>query len=634
MCGIFGVIDHPSIDRDRFKNALALLHHRGPDSTDAKFWERAAFGFTRLAIQDLSPNGNQPMTLLDNSLTIVFNGEIYNHVILREKLKSEGAKFFSHSDTEVILHAFHCWGWEKTLQALEGMFGMAIYDHRNGTFYLARDRFGQKPLFFSQDSKHGFVFASELKSIVAYVGSANMDQRSCMNPLFTTGLSPRGKTCFRGIEQLEPGEFLQYQLGNDEIIKKSYFQVGDLVSEDLYQELNEYSEEKMLETYEKVFDESVQLHLLSDAPLASLFSAGLDSSLIVALAARHTSLKLYHFESESHNFQKFYKPFAKQFQLPLKVIKQKDSDYIFHLPRLIWHYETICKPEGAVLGHLCAEAHKDGVKVLLTGDSADEIFGGYPSAIEFALNSEAHHSYFSYFFQRGLNKIFPNNFTRYRISTPLGTTYNHSPSSLHLEELSLNYFYHQGTRLEEWKNSLESYSFIKDANEREVSAHLLDEIGYRLQRYMIRADRFGMMSSVELRLPFLFTPLVKLAVNTPQSWRVRKKRFWRGRETKYIVKKLSAKLGIKKSLTYRAKMGTPFNQDHNLKRIMESWEFDNLAGLLEIPATRLRKISLESFSRDLAYTQYAFISMEILIRLFVHGESYEEITEQFKSICK
>jgi asparagine synthase (glutamine-hydrolysing) len=634
MCGIFGVIDHPSIDRDRFKNALALLHHRGPDFTDAKFWERAAFGFTRLAIQDLSPNGNQPMTLLDNSLTIVFNGEIYNHKILREKLKSEGAQFFSRSDTEVILHAFRCWGWEKTLHAIEGMFGMAIYDHRKGTFYLARDRFGQKPLFFSQDSKFGFVFASELKSIVAYVGSANMDPRSCMNPLFTTGLSPRGKSCFRGIEQLESGEFLQYQLASGKIIRKKYFQVGDLISEDLYQELNGYSQEKMLETYEKVFDESVQLHLLSDAPLASLFSAGIDSALIVALAARHTSLKLYHFESEHHDFQKIYKPFAKQFQLPLKLIKQKDSDYIFRLPRLIWHYETICKPDGVVLGHLCEEAYKDGVKVLLTGDSSDELFGGYSTAVEFALSSEAYHSSCSSFFQRGLNKIFPNNFSRYPISTPLGTTYNSMPSWPHLNEVPLNYFYHHGTRLEEWKDCLESYSFIEDPNEREVSAFLLDEIGYRLQRFMVRADRFGMMNSVELRLPFLFTPLVKLAVNTPQSWRVRKKILWRGRETKYIVKRLANKLGIRRSLIYRKKIGTPFDQDHYVRRLLENWDLDNLAGLLEIPVTRLRKIALESFGRDIERIQHAFISMEILIRLFVHGESYEEITEQFKAICR
>jgi len=200
--------------------------------------------------------------------------------------------------------------------------------------------------------------------------------------------------------------------------------------------------------------------------------------------------------------------------------------------------------------------------------------------------------------------------------------------------MSLNYFYHHGTRLEEWQDCLGAYSFIADANEREVASFLLDEVGYRLQRFMIRADRFGMMKSVELRLPFLFTPLVKLAVNTPQSWRVRKKAFWRGRESKYIVKKLAVKLGIQRSLVFRAKTGTHFEQGRQVRRLLESWKLDNLAGLLEIPVTRLRKMALESFGRDVAHIQHAFISMEILIRLFIHGESHEEITEQFKAICR
>jgi asparagine synthetase B (glutamine-hydrolysing) len=208
------------------------------------------------------------------------------------------------------------------------------------------------------------------------------------------------------------------------------------------------------------------------------------------------------------------------------------------------------------------------------------------------------------------------------------------PSLFHLAEVSLNYFYHQGERLEEWEKCLASYSFIEDATEREVSALLLDEVGYRLQRFMIRADRFGMMNSVELRLPFLFTPLVKLAVNTPQSWRLRKKRFWRGRETKHIVKRLATRLGIKRSLVYRKKMGTPFEQDGNVRQLLEHWGLDNLAALLEIPVKRVRRIALESFGRDMANTQHAFLSMEILIRLFVHGESHEEISEQFKAICR
>lgn len=634
MCGIFGVIDNPSIDRDRFKNALDLLKHRGPDATDVQFWEQAAFGHTRLAIQDLSANGNQPMTLPDNELTIVFNGEIYNYMILREKLKKEGRHFFSNSDTEVILHAIRHWGWEETLDVLEGMFAIAVFDKKFGIFHLARDRFGQKPLFFSQHPELGFIFASELKSIVKYVGSAAMDVRASMNPLFTTGLSPRGKSCFKDIQQLEPGEYLQYELAKGRFKKGKYFQVSDLVSEDLYQELSGYTEEKMLEIYEKTLDDSVQLHLLSDVPLACLFSAGVDSSLIAALSARYTTLKLYHFESEQHDFQRFYKSFAEKFSLPLKVAKRNDENYIFDLPKLVWHYETINKPEGAVLGHLCRMAREEGVKVLLTGDSSDELFGGYQTAVDFAIANAVHNSGVSRFSQLALNKVFPHNFTRFSRATPLGTTYNHMPFETHLNEVPLNYFYHEGLRLEEWQNCLDAYSFIGDHTESVVSAFLLDEIGYRLQRFMIRADRFGMMNSVELRLPFLFTPLVRLAVNTPLCWRIRKKSFWRGYETKYVVKRLAHKVGVKKSQAFRQKIGTPFNQEYQVQHLLRHLNLENLSELLGIAPPRIRQIALESFDKDLTRLQYAFLTMEIMIRMFVQGESYEELTKQFKAICK
>ena len=382
MCGIFGTINCKTKDVNRVSESVNVLVHRGPDEKKVKDFGRVVFGFTRLSIQDLSENGSQPMTHPKIPIHIVFNGEIYNYKILKEELLKQGAVFRSTGDTEVILHAYHAWGWEETLARLEGMFGLALYDENKGVIYLARDRFGQKPLFYSE-LEGGLIFSSEVKAIVKYCDGALMDFFSSLNPLFTTGLSPRGKTMFQGILQLEEGQYLKYNLNNGQYEKCKYFSIFDWVSQSRYKELSNCSQSELLDQLDSAFHDSVQKHLLSDAPLASLFSAGLDSSLITAIAAKYKAVDLYHFESELHNYLRYPKFFAEKYNLKLRIEKGNDKNYIFQLPRMIYHYETINKEEGPVLANLCRLARKDGIKAFLTGDSADEIFGGYPSHQDF-----------------------------------------------------------------------------------------------------------------------------------------------------------------------------------------------------------------------------------------------------------
>jgi len=328
MCGILGVAGCHQIDRTQFKHALDLIKHRGPDSTDTLFWSDVAFGFVRLAIQDLSDAGRQPMRHANKPVTIIFNGEIYNFKILRAKLITEGAIFYTQTDTEVILNAYVLWGWEKTLKSLEGMFGLALYDETENRIFLARDRFGQKPLFFKNSQKLGLIFASEIKSILSLADATEIDLFSSFNPIFTTGLSPRGKTCFKDIEQLSEGEYLVYDIKSKSVHRQKYFTTLELIEPDLYNEIKGYTKTKLLDTYLKAFEESVELHLISDAPLASLFSAGLDSSFITDIAARSTNIDLYHFESELHDFQHHAKDFAAERKLNLKIWKGEDTGVI------------------------------------------------------------------------------------------------------------------------------------------------------------------------------------------------------------------------------------------------------------------------------------------------------------------
>jgi len=633
MCGIFGIVDCPPVDEKLFKSSLDLLKHRGPDSTRIRLWDTVAFGFTRLAIQDLTEAGDQPMMHPSEPVTVVFNGEIYNYRILRDELIKEGATFASQSDTEVILHGYNIWGWEKTLSRLEGMFGMALYDKKKSVVFLARCRFGMKPLFYTEYNS-GIVFSSEIKSILNYTGKREIDFFSSLNPLFTTGLSPKGKTVFKGVRQLEAGTYLKYNLPKRTSEKKRYFHLSEWVSEDQYKELDGYSHSKMLTLYEETFNCSVKQHLLSDAPLASLFSAGLDSSLITAIASRFTFSKigLYYFESEEQNYSRFVETFLKKFNVNLITAKGEDCSYVYELPRMIYHYETVNKEDGHVLANLCRMARIDGVKVLLTGDASDELFGGYSQHNSFLIRSSFHNNYLYRKAFHVLKRLFPNSILNYSGENPAGTDYFTTPSAMNFMEVPCNCLFHSGERLDDWQANLNTYSFVKDKTEQETSAYLMDDIYYRLQRMMIRADRFGMMESVELRLPFLHPSIVKLALNTPLKWRLRKKPFLRGFEGKDVVKRLAIKAGVPRSIVYRRKTGAYHNSTPNMVKVLKHFELKNLSELLKINSSSLRKIVLESLDPALSRIQYSFLSMEILMRIFIENESYNNISEEFRGI--
>lgn len=631
MCGIFGTINTGLVDQRSFKHAVDLLAHRGPDSQGIAAWERVSFGFNRLSVQDLSATGNQPMSLKGQGVHLVFNGEIYNYRLLKEELIARGVTFFSQTDTEVILHAYLAWGWDALLKKLEGMFAIGLYDERRQKVFLARDQFGQKPLFWARQGK-GLIFASEIKAILAYRGHAQLDFLSSLNPLFTTGLSPRGKTMFEGVEQLDQGEGLVYDLAHEQFTRQKYFSVKDLVDEGLSKELAQYGHDQMLTVYTQALEESVGRHLISDAPLASLFSAGLDSSLITSVALRQRPVNLYHFESELLDYQHYAKFFADKYKAPLKISKGNDKDYIFQLPRMIYHYETVNKEDGVVLSDLCRRAKEDGIKVLLSGDTSDELFGGQPYYGNLSIRYALYSSPMARLLMKAINRLMPFNITRYTDINPLGTDYNMSPSGENFYEVPINCLFHQGQRLKEWQQAQESYGFIQDSRERVVQAYMLDEMEYRFQRYMIRSDRFGMMHSVEVRTPLLHPALVKLAVNTPSRWKMKPKPMGMGFDRKYIIKQLALKQGLPNEYVYRKKITTPHNSTPQITKILKKWDFKFLSEFMKIDQATLRHVALNSYDRELSRLQFAFVSFEVLNRLFIGGQSCEAIEEEFRKI--
>ena len=306
------------------------------------------------------------MTHSQSLIHLVFNGEIYNYRILRDELKKEGASFNTQTDTEVILNAYFIWGWEKTLEKLEGMFSIGLFDEKENLFYLARDRFGMKPLFYAE-FKNNLIFSSEIKSVLNYTQNRKLNLLNSLNPIFTTGLSPRGTSMFDSVEQLEPGHYLRYDLVEKKFRVVEYFHLSNWVSEDQYNFIASANKNHVLQLYEDALNDSVKLHLISDAPLGIMFSAGLDSSLISAVASNfiNKKLSLFYFESDNQDDAHFANEFTKKFNGELISAKGGDNNYIFDLPKMIYHFETINKADSIVLGNLCKLAQKKGVLLLI-----------------------------------------------------------------------------------------------------------------------------------------------------------------------------------------------------------------------------------------------------------------------------
>ena len=637
MCGILGLINPQRWDGKRFERALALLAHRGPENSDIQDLGRVVFGHQRLSIQDLSSAANQPMSDPSQKVWIVFNGEIYNFKELRSELEHVGCQFRSSSDTEVILQGYISWGWPQLLERLQGDFAFAIYDQTLERVVLARDHIGKKPLYYSESGSE-FIFASEVKAIISYIGARPLDRYTSLNPILMTGLAPPGTTMFEGIQEVEPGCFLEYDLGSAKLRRHRYFHVSDMVSKDAYDELASTSSKKLIATYCGAMEESVASHLVSDAKLGVMFSAGLDSSLITAIALQvgEPDIALFHFISDLLDTNAHATSFERDLGGSLKTLRFNEQEIIFDLPRMIYNYETINKEEGTVLSKVCRTARQDGYKVLLTGDGVDELFGGYHAHKSFFTRTKINNSRLPRLLLRFMRRVFPG---VDRVGDlPKGTDYFMSPSGLNFLEGPMNLLFHRGSRLANWNKCLEAYDFLDDPTERETAAYLLDEISYRIQRFMIRADRIGMMESVELRIPFLYLPIIKMAVNTPIKWRAGATSIIRRPDPlspfneKKLVKEMAKRYSVPKNIIYQKKIGTQIDSRIQMKKLAEKFPLNNVAEFFEIPEKQIHDTLLHSFDPDVARLQWSILSTEILIREFVHQESHESISDEFRAI--
>jgi asparagine synthase (glutamine-hydrolysing) len=375
MCGIAGVLNLSGapVDLALLERMTGSIRHRGPDGLGVYAKDHVGFGHTRLSIIDIA-GGSQPMSIADKSLWITFNGEIFNHVELREELIRKGHRFTTRSDTEVILHLYQEEG-EKCVERFNGQWAFAIWDAPRRKLFLSRDRFGVRPLFYTQ-TPDSLLFASEIKTLLA---SPDVDRQldlKALDEIFTFWVTPPPRTAFRNIRQLPPGHSMVVEKGRVRV-----FPYWTLDFEREY-EMPEASEQRLAEEFHALLEDATRIRLRSDVPVATYLSGGLDSTYITALAKQASPDLLNTFSVTFDDNELDESPFQQEASRFLGTahcsVRCSRDDIAAVFPEVVWHTEQpILRTAPAPLFLLSKLVRESGFKVVLTGEGADEMLGGY-----------------------------------------------------------------------------------------------------------------------------------------------------------------------------------------------------------------------------------------------------------------
>ena len=373
MCGIVGFVHFDkerNCDKNLLKEMANLLVHRGPDG-EGYFTERnVGLGHRRLAIIDLN-SGQQPMYSEDGNVIIVFNGEIYNYVELRDELRDIGYRFRTNSDTEVILIAYEQWGTD-CVNKFNGMWAFALWDRRRRRLFCSRDRLGEKPFFYAvyEDS---FVFASEIKALFAYGVPKHVNDEMLDIYLSLTYI-PAPFTFFKGIHKLNPGHSVI--IDGERVHITRYWDIKFLPESEARRD-----EDRIFEEFSDMFHDSVRIRMRSDVPYGAFLSGGLDSGSVVSAMSRAVvdPIKTFTvgFEEDDFDERKLASLIASQFGTDHRVRVVSMGDVVELMEKLAWHYDEPFGDSSAIPTYLISQAARQEVKVALTGDGGDEILSGY-----------------------------------------------------------------------------------------------------------------------------------------------------------------------------------------------------------------------------------------------------------------
>lgn len=570
MCGICGILNFKDniVEENLLKKMNNLLSHRGPDEEGYFVDKIFGVGIRRLSIIDLE-GGKQPIFNEDKNLVIVYNGEIYNYKELRENLTKSGHRFYTKSDTEVIIHLFEEYG-EECLKYLRGMFSFAIWNRNKKELFLARDELGIKPLYYSH-CENCFVFASEIKSILSLPFIKREVSFESLNNYLTYLYDPTFNTMFKGIKKLMPGEYIYI---SKQINIKKYFLLN--------YKIESISENSAVEKLDFLLRDSVKKHLISDVEVGSFLSGGIDSSLISAISSKveNKKIKTFSIGFEGNDYYNEL-PFAKKVADDIKsehyefIVK---PDAVNILPKIIWHFDEPLADASAIPNYYVADVAKNYLKVVLTGLGGDELFGGY---LRYAGDI-----YLRYY--RLLPNVIKTNFEKIISSLPSdGTTkiknyirlFKKFTSGLNYDKdiryLRWNTYFNSAEKKKILNNSvyekikdIDSLScslqyFNKDIDDFVWNAQYLDLNTYLPGDLLFLTDRITMANSIEGRVPYIDKELVNFAFSLPSCLKIKNK------TTKYILKRVAKKY-LRDEIINREKHGFAVPIDKWLKKDLKN----------------------------------------------------------------
>ena len=537
MCGIAGYVNNKQDKKKIIKDMTDKIIHRGPDAEGFYIDDNIALGHRRLSIIDLK-GGDQPIYNEDKSVVIIFNGEIYNYIELKTELEKKGHKFKTKCDTEVLVHGYEEWK-EDMPKKLRGMFAFAIYDIKNKVLFLGRDNFGIKPLYyyFNNDT---FMFASEIKSFLVHPDFKKELNKDLISPYLSFSFTPTKETLFKGVYRLDPGTTITYKDGKIET--KRYYNL-EFNQKDM-------SYDKAVDDIDKLMKDSVDKHMISDVEVGSFLSSGVDSSYLVALSKPDKTYTVG-YSNKKYNEIEYAKNLANELKIKntSKIITKEE--YLKIIPKILYHLDEPTSDPAAVALYFVANLAAKDVKVVLSGEGADEFFGGY-------------NTYHNEFDLSWYSKV------PYFIRHSIAVICSHLP-----EVRGINFLVRRGMKLEDNYigvskvfSERETKKFVKVTSKyknKDITKEVYDEFQdkdnvtkmqaidinfWLIKDILQKADRMTMANSLEGRVPFIDKEVFAFASSLPFKYKVTK-------ENTKVALRDAAKRAIPTDAYKKKKLGFP-----------------------------------------------------------------------------
>ena len=539
MCGFVGFCDDSKNKKKIIRDMADIIKHRGPDSDGYYVDNNIALGFRRLSIIDLD-KGSQPIFNEDKDKVIVFNGEIYNYKEIREELKSKGHKFSTNTDTEVILHGYEEYK-EDILNKLRGMFAFVIYDIKEKSLFGARDFYGIKPFYYYYDNEN-FLFGSEIKS---FLGSPNFKKelnKDMLSQYLTFQCSIGEDTFFKNTYKLLPGHYFIYK--DKELEVKKYYEVKLEPNDD--KSLDEW-----VSGIREVIDNSVLAHKVSDVEVGSFLSSGVDSSLIAKLSSVDKTFTVG-YDNKKYSEIDYAKEFSDKINVSNVSKKISKEEYFKEFSNVQYYMDEPLADASAVMLYFLSKTASKHVKVCLSGEGADEIFGGYN--IYHEPYSVSWYNKIPYFIRKCIGiLVYPfRNYTGfnflYRRSKKIedryiGNAFIFEPNDA---KKIVNFNYGNKTYKDFTKPYYDKVSDLDVVTKMQY----IDFNFWLIYDILLKADKMSMANSLEVRVPYLDREVIEYASKLPSKYKIV------GNETKYAFRKV-AKEELADKVADKKKLGFP-----------------------------------------------------------------------------